>query len=407
MLAAVSDDNYERIRGDLVRLGLTYDRLLDDMLDHVCCMVEEQMSTGKDFESSYRQVLGSIPDRQLTVIQHQTLLNMDKKFQRMKKFTYQFGLIAALIVVIGSVFKKLHWPGSGILLTVGILLVVVGFLPLYFSTSYKEQPEKKNPVYAVVGYITLALLMLGALFKIMHWPGAGVMIYTSTGFLIVGFVPLYVVNVFQRSGKEKVVLPYLVMVLIGISIIMLFATVRMSRYNLNTYRSEAVANEQRVVLTQERISGLLEQARLPAHADQLQTIIRIHDQARDLLVMLQSMQDGLKAFVGQSGVDTQDLEHMDNTRPGREVIVDSGTGWNILLDSRKFKEFLYEVVKDPVTRAQIDDHLEFTGEVWQLEFGGSAVTSAPLMKNYYKNGDAAKGIALSEYVAIQYLLQLN
>jgi hypothetical protein len=86
------------------------------------------------------------------------------------------------------------------------------------------------------------------------------------------------------------------------------------------------------------------------------------------------------------------------------VIVDNGTGWNIMLESRKFKELLDEVVKDPVARAQIDDHLEFTGEVWQLEFGGSAVTNAPLMKNYYKNGDAAKGIALSEYTAIAYLL---
>jgi hypothetical protein len=29
-----------------------------------------------------------------------------------------------------------------------------------------------------------------------------------------------------------------------------------------------------------------------------------------------------------------------------------------------------------------------------------AVTDSPLMKNYYKNTDASKGIALAEYVAI-------
>ena len=30
-------------------------------------------------------------------------------------------------------------------------------------TNYREQTEKKNPVYAIVGYLTLALLLAGAL----------------------------------------------------------------------------------------------------------------------------------------------------------------------------------------------------------------------------------------------------
>jgi hypothetical protein len=55
MIAAIIDDNYERIKADLVSRGLTYERLIDDLLDHVCCMVEEYMEKGKDFESSYSQ----------------------------------------------------------------------------------------------------------------------------------------------------------------------------------------------------------------------------------------------------------------------------------------------------------------------------------------------------------------
>jgi hypothetical protein len=80
MITAIIDDNYERIKADLVSRGLTYDRLMDDLLDHVCCMVEEFMEKGSDFESSYSLVLGSIGDNRLTEIQHQTLLNLDKKF---------------------------------------------------------------------------------------------------------------------------------------------------------------------------------------------------------------------------------------------------------------------------------------------------------------------------------------
>ncbi len=57
-----------------------------------------------------------------------------------------------------------------------------------------------------------------------------------------------------------------------------------------------------------------------------------------------------------------------------------------------------------MTRSQIDDHLEFTGKVWPYEYGVKDVVDDPLMKNYYKLTDASKGIALSEYVAIAYLM---
>jgi hypothetical protein len=112
----------------------------------------------------------------------------------------------------------------------------------------------------------------------------------------------------------------------------------------------------------------------------------------------------LKAFVGEPGVAVQSLQELDNTRAAREVVVDSGTGREFLLKSRNFRDLLDEVVKDPVTRIQIGDHLTFAGEVFGLEYGGSDITESPLIRVYYKNGYAARGIALSEYTAIAWLM---
>ncbi len=92
------------------------------------------------------------------------------------KFHVHTRTSSALLTILGAFFKKMHLPGAGILISVGILLVVVVFLPLYFISSHKEQVEKKNPIYAIVGIFTLALLLAGALFTIMHWPGAGLML---------------------------------------------------------------------------------------------------------------------------------------------------------------------------------------------------------------------------------------
>ncbi len=404
MIAAVIDDNYERIRTDLVSRGLTCDRLIDDMLDHVCCMVEEYMDQGRDFESSYGQVLGSIGEKRLPEIQHQTLLNLNKEFQRMKNFTYVFGLTSAILTIIGSLFKKMHWPGAGILITVGMVLIVLVFLPLYFVTNHREQAEKKNPVYAIVGYLTIALLLAGATFKIMHWPGAGMMLYASIGFLLIGFVPLYVVNVFQRSGKEKANLPYVVMLLVGIACVMLMGNINMSKDLLDVYLEESMSNEERVEEVQERTARLLEVAQDSAHLDQLATISQIHNQARDLQVMVNGMQEGMIAFVGQPGTSIADVKGKDNKNAGREAILDNGAGSAFIREAKQFASMLDEMVKDEVANNQIEDHLEFASLVWDFEHGWDGVRDSPLMKNYFKNTDASKGIALAEFVAISYLL---
>jgi len=404
MIAAAIDDNYDRIRRDLVRLGLSYDPLLDDLLDHVCCMVEEQMLEGEDFESSYDQVIGSIGEKRLSEIQHQTLLNLDKKFQRMKNFTYIFGLSSAILTILGSFFKRMHWPGAGILITVGMVLIVFVFLPLYFITNHREQPERKNPVYAIVGYLTIALLLVGATFKIQHWPGAGWLIYGSIGFLLLGFVPLYVVNVFQRSGKERVTLPYIAMLLVGIACVMLMGNVNMGKDALDMYLSEALANEKRVDEVQERTSFLLDRTRDSIYADQRSTISEIHEQARDLQVMIQDMQNGMLVAVGQPGAAIEEVKGKDNKTAGREAIIENGQGYAFILESRKFRAMLFEVVKDPVAKNQIEDHMEFISPTFEFEHGKGGVTDSPLMKNYFKNTDASKGIALAEYVAISSLL---
>jgi hypothetical protein len=404
MIAAIIDDNYERIKADLLRRGLTYEQLLDDLLDHICCMVEEDMESGKDFESSYSLVLDSIGDTRLAEIQHQTLLNLDKKFQRMKNFTYIFGLSSAILTILGSFFKRMHWPGAGIMITVGMMLIVLVFLPLYFISSHREQPERKNPVYAIVGYLTIALFLVGATFKIMHWPGAGYMIYISVGFLLIGFIPLYVVNVFQRSGKERAYLPYVVMLLVGIACVMLMGNINMSKDLLDIYRAEARANEDRVETVQERTAQLLVLAQDSTHADKHAYITKIHDQARDLQVMIREMQEGMIAFVGQPGASIEEVRWLDNKNAGREAMLDNGAGVAFITEAKQFATMLDELVPDPLVNATIGDHLEFTGLVWDYEHGYNGVRDSPLMKNYYKNTDAAKGIALAEYAAINYLL---
>jgi len=149
-------------------------------------------------------------------------------------------------------------------------------------------------------------------------------------------------------------------------------------------------------------AGLLQLAQDSVHLDQLATITRIHNQARDLQVMVTGMQKGMIAFVGQPGASIEEVKGKDNKQAGREAILEHGEGSAFITEAKKFAAMLNELVKDPAVRAQIGDHLEFTSPVWDYAY--NSVASSPLMVNYYMNTDAAKGIALAEYTAIAYLL---
>lgn len=322
----------------------------------------------------------------------------------MKNFTYLFGLSTAIIAIVGALFKKMHWPGAGILLTVGIGLVLLVFLPLYFIVNHREQTEKKNPIYAIVGFLTMATLLASALFKIQHWPGANMLIEVSLVLLVVGFMPLYIVNAFQKAGKQKIGMPYVVMVLVGAAVMITFFNVNMSKDVLDVYREETITYEQGIMDIQDRTSKMIGMTADSSYAEIREDVLKIHTDAAALQLMIRDMKDGMLEHIDQVGVPVRELKNVDNKGAGREEIVDNGKGRLFVLASDDYALMVEEMISDPVVMSQVIDHLEFTRDVWYWEYGHRDVVSDPLIKNYFKLTDASMGVALSEYVAIAHLM---
>ncbi len=56
----------------------------------------------------------------------------------MKATMNLLGFLAAFGISTGILFKIMHWPGAGISLVVGVFIFNVGYLPLYFYDRYKK-----------------------------------------------------------------------------------------------------------------------------------------------------------------------------------------------------------------------------------------------------------------------------
>jgi len=56
----------------------------------------------------------------------------------MKKAMFIMGYFAIVLSTFGMLFKLMHWPGANIMLIIGIALFNLGFLPSYCTYKFKS-----------------------------------------------------------------------------------------------------------------------------------------------------------------------------------------------------------------------------------------------------------------------------
>jgi len=108
----------------------------------------------------------------------------------MKQKLYIFGLILSLTIFTGVIFKVNHFPGAGILLTVGLATLVLFFIPAALINNYRNSENKSLPLYFVT-WLTCFVVFTAMLFKVQHWPGAGIALTIAVPFPYVVFLPVF------------------------------------------------------------------------------------------------------------------------------------------------------------------------------------------------------------------------
>ena len=111
----------------------------------------------------------------------------------MKQKIYILGLLTTMMIFTGTLFKLNHWPVAGILITLGILMLVFVFLPLALRNHYKAEGNSQNLILYIVTWLTCFVVFLGMLFKIMHWPGVVYALSIALPFPYVIFLPVFLV----------------------------------------------------------------------------------------------------------------------------------------------------------------------------------------------------------------------
>ena len=221
----LSEQQVDYILNDIKVRGVEMEDLQLNLLDHICCIVEYELEPDGHFESFYQQILPRFFKKELKEIEEETTLLLTfKNYYAMKKTMNSVGIIASIGIVLGAIFRFQHGPGANVMLILGVVMISFVFLPLMFTLKLRESTEKRDRVILITGCIISMLFVISASFKLMHWPGANILMGMSILLLLFGFVPVYLLTGLRNPVTKVNTLVNAILIIAGSGLLMSLST---------------------------------------------------------------------------------------------------------------------------------------------------------------------------------------
>jgi hypothetical protein len=120
----------------------------------------------------------------------------------MKKSTFIIGVISSFLVLIGVAMKFQHWPGAGVVITVGAALFAFGYSIMLLIDKNALQPNDFQKIVNIMTMIAMLVIMIAFVFKFQHWPGARIGIYAGH-ILLLALIPTLFMHALKESDPVK------------------------------------------------------------------------------------------------------------------------------------------------------------------------------------------------------------
>jgi hypothetical protein len=199
----LSEEQITFILSDIKAKGIVIEDLQNNLLDHICCIIENELKNEEDFFKFYERTLPRFFKFKLNEIEQETnnLLTF-KNYYVMKNTVKYSGITSALLILLGAIFKTMHWPGAGFLILLGGLSFSLIFLPLLILLKFKDEEKTVDNWVFAFGFLMAIGAATGIVFKIMHWPYANLLMRGSVTLFLFVYIPIYYFTQIKRSDSK-------------------------------------------------------------------------------------------------------------------------------------------------------------------------------------------------------------
>lgn len=198
----LSSQQENKIREFVDGQGLSISSLRDDVLDHLCCVIESQLNRGKSFDQLLLEATAEIAPNGLLDVEKRTIFLLNsKRIIIMKKLMFSIGFIGAVTLAAGVTSKLLNLPMGNSLFISGFLILLLIFIPLLAFDRYKVAISKalSERLKIILGGVSGLIVGLSGLFKLLHFQGAESLLMLGSLVFIVGFLPFLFFRMYKKS----------------------------------------------------------------------------------------------------------------------------------------------------------------------------------------------------------------
>lgn len=255
----LSDKQIDHILSDISARGVEMESLQQNLLDHICCIIEQELKEDEDFESFYSETIKKFYKHELWEIEEETIALLTfKNYYTMKKTMLISGVFSAFTITFGIIFKFMHWPGAAALLIMGIFTSSLLFLPLLFILKVKEKQQTRDRLVIGLGSLAGIAISMGILFKLMHWPYANMLVFGAVMLMLFVFLPVFYFTGIRNPETKVNTMVTSVLLIIGCGLFM--ALIRTPRATLiaKTSDTQEFLRTEKMIATEKSILSSLQ-----------------------------------------------------------------------------------------------------------------------------------------------------
>ncbi|HRY31864.1 MAG TPA: hypothetical protein P5531_02740 [Bacteroidales bacterium] len=179
-MARLSLSQVEQVTAEVRRQQVSLGHLPDDLVDHLCCAIEDSIERGMNFSDAYHRVVSQAGD--LKEIQNATLYLIDKNYRRMKNTVKITGVISMILIALGTMLRLMQTTGGNLMIICGFGIIGLLFFPAALYVIRRETQQQDQVLIYLLALTGGLGVIAGILFRVMHWPGAFAIL--SAGYIL-------------------------------------------------------------------------------------------------------------------------------------------------------------------------------------------------------------------------------
>ncbi|MGC4020720.1 MAG: hypothetical protein QM734_01645 [Cyclobacteriaceae bacterium] len=191
----LSADHIQYIRNTIESSEISRRLMQEDLIDHLCCAVEDKMKVGINFTRAFQDSVNELASEGFKELERETYYLLNYKVILMKKFKYSIMLLSSMSFCFGIAARTLHLSIGNDFLLVGLAGLTVG-IPLL---SFKPNMSMIDRIRIMIALTSLIFVTGGFALKIGYMAGADMFVVIGSCLFAVGFLPLYFLKMYRAS----------------------------------------------------------------------------------------------------------------------------------------------------------------------------------------------------------------